>query len=294
MAASSHMSAEVSLVDAHVHIHSCFDLAPFLDAAMENFEAAAHDNHLDWPCPGLLMLTETAQADHFGLLRRHANEGVSDARTTLGNWRITPNAESISVTARRSDDATLVVIAGRQIVTAEGLEVLALATTAMLPDGEPVRKTLGAVSEADGIPVIPWGFGKWSGKRGRILKELLVEQNLFGFSLGDNSGRPHLLRPPQAFKYAWQNGIKVLPGTDPLPFPSQQYRAGSYGFWIERPVSGDTPAADLRAMLDEVDVHPYGHGEDLVSFALNQIAMQVSKRLRRSPTRGKPGESIGS
>lgn len=52
-------------------------------------------------------------------------------------------------------------MAGRQIVTAEKLEVLALGTDLDIDDGRPIREVLSLVTENGGLPVIPWGAGKW-------------------------------------------------------------------------------------------------------------------------------------
>ena len=169
--------------------------------------------------------------------------------------------------------------------------MLALATTAHLPDGESIRKTLAAVAELDGISVLPWGFGKWTASRGRILTELLSEHGHFEFFLGDNSGRLRAAPEPGVFSYARERGIKVLPGTDPLPFRSQQDRAGSYGFWVSGSVSYETPASDLKRLLYQTDLHAYGRGEGLVRFGINQVAMQVVKRVRRRPAHGRPRET---
>ena len=68
---------------------------------------------------------------------------------------------------------TLYVIAGRQIITRERLEVLALCTAKEFADGEEVETVLDKVRRAGGLPVLPWGAGKWWGTRGRIVTELL-------------------------------------------------------------------------------------------------------------------------
>ena len=53
-------------MDGHVHIHECFSLVALLDAARKNFQSAARELALPWPCGMVLMLTETATADYFG------------------------------------------------------------------------------------------------------------------------------------------------------------------------------------------------------------------------------------
>ncbi len=131
------------------------------------------------------------------------------------------------------------------------------------------------------IPVIPWGFGKWTGKRGRIIKGLLEKEQ--SFFLGDNSGRSELLPYPSHFTHALERGVKILPGSDPLPFISEVNRPGCFGFSIEGSLSPDTPAEDLKRMLymSCPPFRSYGSLETGCRFVKHQVGMQVLKRLKK-------------
>ena len=50
----------MTLIDAHVHIHGCFDLPQFFDYAHRNFSAQAERIDSTIAFEGVLMLTELA------------------------------------------------------------------------------------------------------------------------------------------------------------------------------------------------------------------------------------------
>ena len=100
------------------------------------------------------------------------------------------------------------------------------------------------------------------------------------FALGDNGGRLRHGRRPPLFERAERRGIRVLPGSDPLPFPHHQVRAGSYGVRLAATLDAARPGRDLyRALVDEtVEWAPFGQREGLLPFLRNQVAMQFRKR----------------
>ncbi len=267
------------LVDTHVHIHGCFPLAAFLDAAHANFERAASAMGGREGFIGILMLTETVRADGFERLSVGADSGGQGVEPGLGAWRLGRTAESGSVTAA-CDGKRLHIVAGRQIVTAEKLEVLALGFEGFVPDGKPIRQVIGEVRAAGAIPVIPWGFGKWWGGRGKLMSALLREHAALGFFLGDNSGRTPWLGRPLHFEHARRMGIPILPGTDPLPFPAEYGRAGGFGLALHEPIDPARPAYEVKRLLrsPSLDMKPYGSFETPLRFLRNQIAMQLYKR----------------
>ncbi len=245
------------LVDAHVHLYDCFPLAAFLDGAAANFAAAAARRGLEGPPAGVL------------LLAAGAGEGALER-------------------LERADGARLVLVAGRQAAAAEGVEVLALACRAEIPDGEPLAATLAAARAAGALPVVPWGAGKWWWGRGRLVAAAVEREDPADFFLGDSGGRPRLARRPALFERAARRGIRVLPGSDPLPFARHARRAGSTGFALEGGpeggLDGERPGASLRRALRESRgaPAPYGDGERALPFLINAVAMQLRKRRGRS------------
>ena len=172
------------------------------------------------------------------------------------------------------------------MVAREGLEVLLLGTKSPVPDGQPIRDVLAQGARLGALRVIPWGAGKWWFGRGRLLRELMTAARPGdGFFLGDGGGRPFFWSTPSHFREAERRGIPVLPGTDPLPFPRQTGRAGSYGFRLEGALDLSSPGEGIKAALREPvpRLTPFGRLERLAPFVRNQIAMQRRKRRRPRP-----------
>ena len=264
------------LVDSHVHIHDCFDVATFLDGAAQNFAAAATGMGIGPAFTALLCLTETSRARKYDELR-------SGARAAGGDWQIRAGEEIESITAEHPELGRIHIVAGRQIVVDERLEVLALGFAAQRPDGGAMAEVIDEVTAAGALAVLPWGFGKWLGGRGRALRDVIERKHADTLFVGDNSGRPVGFGEPAEFALAARLGMRVLPGTDPLPFASETARAGSFGFACAARVGDATPWADLRAALVNPDVtlHRYGRLESPLRFVRNQVAMQYQVRTRR-------------
>ncbi len=267
------------LIDTHVHIHGCFPLGRFLNAAYSNFEHAAGDCGGRQGFIGVLMLTETARADGFERLSAWVDGRAGGIGPELEAWSIRHTAETASLAAAR-DGQRLYIVAGRQIVAAERLEILALGFEGFVPDGEPIRGVIERVRDAGAVPVIPWGFGKWWGRRGKLVSALLRDQAALGFFLGDNSGRTTWLGRPAPFEDAYRNDIPILPGTDPLPFPAEYGRVGSFGLAMHEPFDPARPAAEIKRLLKSTPpplMKPYGSCETPLRFLRNQVAMQLYK-----------------
>jgi hypothetical protein len=266
-----------TLVDGHVHIYPCFVLSSLLDAALDNFKAEAARRSQIGKIAGVLLLTESAGNNEYSRLRACATDSGQPVEK---GWRFKATNETCSLLAQRDTADQLVLIAGRQIVTAEDLEVLALCTDASFPEGLTLHETLGFVQEAGGIPAIPWGTGKWLGKRGTIVSHSIESQAPGKLFLGDNSGRPVFWGTPRHFELAQQRGIRVLPGTDPLPFASEYWRPGSFGFALSGTLELEHPASDLKVLLMDpsTQLSPYGSLENPYRFVCNQIRMQLRKR----------------
>ena len=274
--------APALLIDAHVHLHDCYPPQRLLENAADNFERAAREHGWNPASPGVLLLTESAGVDWFGRL---AAEAVGASDLALGSWALDATPDPSALLAR-SGTRRLLLVSGRQVVTREGLEVLLLATRGTVPDRLPIREVLAEGERLGALRVIPWGAGKWLFGRGRLLSELIeAARPGGGFFLGDSAGRPGFWASPRHFGAAARRGIKVLPGTDPLPFPGEATRPGSYGFRLEPTGDLSRPAEGIKAALVRPDARltPFGRLERLGPFVRHQLAMQ--RRKRRSAAR---------
>jgi hypothetical protein len=267
------------LVDGHVHIYDCFDLKLFLDSALDNFNSQAVHLGKEDDFTGILLLAETSRQNWFERLSGYLEGGLNLGGGGLDGWTFRPTNEANTLWAKKKQGQGFFLVAGRQIVTSENLEVLCLASEKKVPDGSPLEETIEAVVGVDGVAVIPWGFGKWTGKRGKTLKRALLESDSSKLFLGDNGGRPVFLPRPALFSLAEKIGARILPGTDPLPFPSEAARAGSFGFSIEGSADKKAPSSHLKSILLEAEIplRPFGKLANPYRFLRNQLRMQLRK-----------------
>ena len=158
----------------------------------------------------------------------------------------------------------------------EKLEVLALATETIFHDGKILLDTVSEVLEKGGIPVIPWGFGKWWGRRGEILTGFLNINSNQKFYLGDNGGRPAFYKIPFHFELGYKKNVKILNGSDPLPLPSQFKRVGNFGFVIKGVIDPKFPARSIKELLfnSAATIQNYGALENPIRFVKNQVLLK--------------------
>ncbi len=270
-------NASAALVDAHVHFYPEFTATTFLYSAARNFAAAAQRCGVaDYV--GILCLTETASEHWF-------DELLTNARATgsLGEgWHLEELDKGQAVRASHAG-AQVIIAPGQQIVTSEDVEVLSLCCATRVGDRLPLVETITAVEALDAITVLPWGFGKWWSTRGKIVRAAYLSNHDHLF-LGDNSGRLRSTPRPTLFATAERMGGRVLPGTDPLPFVSEQTKPGIFGCVLRASFSRTTPIDDLRMHLKGgVEPQPYGRLESLFRFVNHQVRMQVRKRGHLGP-----------
>ncbi len=270
------MSTVTAVVDAHVHIHSCYEPDELLSNAYKNLSAARNGGAV----PALfLLMTECAGDDYFGALYAAARGEPTAQPLNLRQWTMTQTEEEGSVIAV-SGARQLFIVGGRQVACREGLEVLVLGATRRLPDGLPIRQVLTETASW-GVPrVIPWGPGKWLFRRGRLLNELVEEFRGPTLFLGDEGGRPVFWGYPQHFGRAARLGVRDLPGTDPLPFPHDVTKVGRMGFRVRIELDRSRPAASLLAALrqESTTLERFAILESPLRFVRNQIGMQLRKR----------------
>ena len=262
-------------VDGHVHLHPGQDLRALLDIAAANLARRSREGGLPADA-GCLLLAESCGVDGFGRLA-----GWRDPAGTSG-WTVVPTDEAVSLVARRPGMLPLIVVAGRQIVTAEHIEVLALGRREEYPDGRPLAATLDDLESGALLTVLPWGWGKWWFGRGRMIAALL-QARAGSLWLGDNGGRLALAPEPRHFRSARRLGIPILPGSDPLALPGGVQTVGRYGFVVHCPLDRRYPARSLLDYLRSNRKQPHSFGElaGPARFLVSQLRMQWRKTRRR-------------
>jgi hypothetical protein len=267
------------LGDAHVHLYPQFEISGLLHSACQNFKKIAERQSPGGPWAGFLFLAETEGEKAFGSLSRAAEGQDRHDSTSEGKWRFHKTKESDSLYGQEGPGDELFIIAGRQIRTAENLEVLALGTRTLIREGLPLIESIRLIQAAGALPVIPWGFGKWWGARGRAVEKALQHPEGSGVFLGDSLHRPALYPRSSLFSQASRRGIKILPGSDPLPLPGQDRVPDSYGFWLRGDLDRDYPLRSIKTLLLDsgVSPQPFGGREGLGSFLRNQILLRIGK-----------------
>jgi hypothetical protein len=268
------MEQYIILIDSHVHIYDCFKINKFFESALTNFK---YQNQKIGPEKfiGILFLTETRDNNYFAKLK----ENYFQKELLDLNLKQLKNSETQSLVYQNGTGNYLVIISGKQIVTSEKLEVLALGTIENLNYGDSLIKSIEKIESIGAIPVLPWGVGKWTGKRKRVLENLINSEKSSTYFLGDNSGRLSFWPVPKLFKIAENKGIITLRGSDPLPINSQEKKAGSFGFYINTSIDLENPAKEIsKVMFNIAAPNNFGKMEAPLNFFKNQILMQVRKK----------------
>lgn len=244
-------TTQLVAIDTHVHLHDEGDAIRTLERASATFS-----RHAPQAGTAVCMLAERDGFDVFSSLRT----------------QLVPTAEAESLWLDES--RRVLVVAGRQFETGEGLEILGLALLGPLElEGRPAREVIAALRTHDSLPVLPWGAGKWLGQRGRLVNRLLTDEP--GLFLGDNGGRPGFWPIPR-----FGRGIRVLPGSDPLPIAGSSSTIGSFGCLVNCNVPADSPAAALRLALRDpaTELARFGTPANPLRFVFDQTRLRVGSR----------------
>ncbi len=224
------------VADTHLHVYPSYRLPRLLEAACLNFEHAAAGAEIRALC-----LTERAGQSVFATL-------AGGARVPDG-WHVHATPDPIALFLRAADGRELLLVAGRQVVAAEKIEVLALGTDEAIPDGLPVHDVLAKIRASNALPVLPWGLGKWWGRRGRLVRTLLEAATPADFAVADTYLLPALAARPSLLCAAARRGFRVLAGTDPLDRPGEESLPGRYGVYAEAAFDTRHPGQSLLRVL---------------------------------------------
>jgi len=226
-------------IDTHLHVYPWYDLDRVFSSLTQKLAA------FDGVDLRGAVLTERSDCNLF--------------RDLLAGRIVPPDPWIVSRTERENELALsghgggppLFLFAGRQIVTAERLEVLSLFADPRGLDGGRAEDVIRSVASAGGIPVLAWAPGKWLFGRRKIVGDLI---GLFGPSeilVGDTTLRPAVWGEQRLMAVARRKGIAVAAGSDPLPMEGEEGYAGSYVTVMEGDVSPTSPADSVAALLKD-------------------------------------------
>ncbi|MGD9250145.1 MAG: hypothetical protein PVG19_02920 [Desulfobacterales bacterium] len=255
------------VVDTHAHFHPHCDLDEFLTGAYRNLAKAARA--VDHAPPFYAVLFVAG-------IETHALAAIKERPSSL-RWQLRSTAETNSILAQASEGHQLVMVLGHQVISEEGLEILGFTPHRTVPAGLPVDQIIARIRASKGIAIIPWGFGKWMGRR-KSLVVRLVETWHNNFSIGDNGGRSLFFSSAAIFKKARQKGIRILPGSDPLPIRGETKRIGTCGFCINGRLDLDRPLAHIiqTLRLPHQEVRLFARHANPIEFVIKQVMLRLS------------------
>lgn len=269
-------------IDAHVHIYPEFDREQFFTAAFDTFlKVAKRENMVD-NVSYVLALAEGGDYDVFSTLYESAlspeNRPAKQTDSAAINFYKTAEANSLLVC---KGECTIVLLAGRQHVSKENIEVLSLFSSVRFKD-----KTLSlvdlaqSIADTGGLVVLPWGVGKWLGTRGEVVKSFLDSSHEFPLFIGDNGNRPSFWPTPSLFRHAHKKNILLLSGSDPLPLVSHYDRIATSGTLVlDGKLSTSHPADSLRKQLNQPgNLREFGDRLSSVRFVCDQLRITLLKR----------------
>ena len=257
-------------VDFHLHFYEDYDPELFWQALCRNLAMDAIARHDDGiPFQRLALLTEAPGCDWF-------HRWAAPEASQPGGYSFAATSEPYSLALSHNNEILALIVRGRQIITAERLEVLTAGDFPAIEDGLPLARVLEALTAAGVLAIIPWGAGKWLGCRGRLLKKLASAPAPPRVFLADNPARPSFWPAPRVFRMMERQSRPVLRGSDPLPLPGEELRAGSFANWFEAEFDPLRPLASLLKFLDGNAVtRDLGRPDGVFTFFSRQVGLRL-------------------
>ena len=262
------------IVDGHVHVYSNVSIETVLECARRNFSALTDSlEHHD--TLSVLFVADPSGVHGFD---RIASANDPNSPEACASW-VQLNRDDCHVSLQHSTGDTIVAVKGQQLITSEGLEVLGIGYGAHVECGLSLSKTVETIRSNGGRAVLAWGAGKWLGRRGRLVTDLIVaEADSKDIMLVDNGGRPSLWSHVRQFDIAGERGVAILAGSDPLPIEGDERRIGSYCF-VGR-TNNDTSESHMQ-MIEELLSRPrspyqtLGRRMSVRRFVSNQVRLRL-------------------
>ncbi|NET23689.1 MAG: hypothetical protein F6K07_32310 [Okeania sp. SIO1H5] len=258
-----------TLVDFHVHLYETVSFDQALDVAAKNFQKAQRGSIPH----GSLFLSQLPQQSNF--------ESWKSKNEKAFGWKLQELSEPTSVEFQK-EDRRIRVISGYQVVTKEKLEVLGQGIMDCPKPGQSVEGTIQEIHDLGGIAVLPWGVGKWLGKRAAIIKRAIRNfSHTRQVFVGDNGGRPWFWKNTSLREASSILRQPILPGTDSLPILRDETRIGAFGGIVNIDLFSST--APMKLFLEQTKknglrIMPYGNPATLQTFVSSQFKLRFQKQ----------------
>ena len=225
------------VADTHVHFYPCYDTRLALCLLAQNCGGMAQGG------VSAAFLAERYDCNFFSNLKQGKTGGPGN------DFKIRKSGNEDAIVLSVKDAPDLHIFPGRQIVTAERIEILALTTGTPIPDKLPAREVVQKVIDAGGVPVLCWAPGKWFLERGKIVRGLIEASEPGRILIGDTTLRPTLWPEPCLMRFAAEKGLAVIAGSDPLPFAGEEKYMGTFVSILEGEFDLTRPVPSIRAVL---------------------------------------------
>lgn len=228
--------------DGHFHLYPCHEPKSAISNLINNLNLmakSARGLEQEEDVFKIAFLAESKQHDYFHKILK--NE--IDFKPV--GFEVSAGPEEHCVSFNKQGKQELCLVAGRQIVTRERLEILGLGMEEIVLDGLHAEEAVERVIAAGGLPVLAFSPGKWLFKRGKIAFAL-AERHQNNLLIGDSALRPLGWCEPEIMRRA--KG-KILPGSDPLPLPGDEKYAGCYGFVYQGSFDISKPLTSMKEII---------------------------------------------
>lgn len=261
-----------TIIDTHVHIHPGVDLAVVLSAALKNSEKIQNVKN-SGACGLVLCLTEREGEDFFKGIAHYAGQVV------LGRGLVCEEIIDNKIAKLLwQNRQTIYLVSGRQIVTQEKIEVLALGFNGTIKDGSKVEEVISLINKANGLAVLPWSPGKWLFRRGKILKGIFEKYSEKDIAVGDISMRPRICIGPKLMRKAASRGIRILNGSDPLPISGDENVIASYCIYSEDDIDASDIAGSISRILRSAELSSVGRRNSLFTASKRWVKVKLTKK----------------
>jgi hypothetical protein len=222
------------VADGHVHLYPFYDLARAAASLRENLA------RLGAPGTPAGFLAERHDC--------HLFRDLAEGRVAIPGAACRPAGRGALAFGDGASPG-LLLFAGRQVVTAERLEVLVLTADLAIDDGLPAAEVIRRARDAGAVPVLAWAPGKWFFARGAVVRRLLDTFAAGELLLGDTTLRPTVWPEPRLMRVGRRLGFGILAGSDPLPFAGEEGVLGRYATALEGEFDVADPVPGVRRAL---------------------------------------------
>lgn len=251
-----------------MHFYPAYDWTKALLGAEARLSAIGGRLYPNAELTTVLCLTERNSEDAFALL---ASGKVSSFTNVL-------RLEPVSLLGSLPNGRPLVIVAGRQIPTKERLELCALGVSGKSPEGLSLEDAYDWVIQENGLAVLNWSLGKWTGSRKNIVRNFLESSKRERLVLGDTLMRPAGASEPELFSVGRAKGYPILAGSDPLPISGEEGKIGKYVVASEKKLAEDAPWSSLSDVLqDSAAFQIAGKREGLFSLLSRSLKFRIAK-----------------